>query len=139
MFRVPDFFAALSRVLYAALAAVGVNSKVVSRRRETYLRREIFAAMTSKLNGINSRVYHFGSQSEGTTTPGLHSDTDTLYTDENINIMYNISDWKRGMTNYLMVKDETTPVQHYLLQLYRSDVPQPATVRGNHDGLVIEY
>ena len=71
--------------------------------------------------------YHFGSQSEGTTTPGLLSDIDTLISHNHINIMLRWSDWKRGMTNLLMVKDESTPVQHYLLQRVRSDEPLPET------------
>ena len=31
------------------------------------------------------------------------------------------------MLNFLMVKDEATPVQHYLLQRVRSDEPLPET------------
>jgi len=41
--------------------------------------------------------------------------------------MLHWSDWKRGMLNFLMVKDEATPVQHYLLQRVRSDEPLPET------------
>ena len=37
MIRIPLFFAALSEVLYAALDAIGVITRTVARRTETYL------------------------------------------------------------------------------------------------------
>ena len=122
------FFATLSELLYAALDAIGVNTWLVARRTETFLRRETMMTMCSKLMGSNITAYHFGSQSEGTTTPGLQSDIDTLYTMNDVNIMYRLSDWKQGKMSFLMVRDETTPAQLYLLQVYRSDVPEPETV-----------
>jgi len=39
--------------------------------------------------------------------------------------MYRVSDWKQGKSNYLMVKDDSTHAQHYMLQRYRSDIPEP--------------
>jgi len=121
------FFSALSELLYAALDAIGVNTWIVARRTETFLRREVMMRLWSKLAGADCTLYHFGSQSEGTTTPGLHSDIDMLYTTSDVNIMYILSDWKQGRRNLLMVRDESTPAQHYLLQVYRSDVPEPET------------
>jgi len=122
MFRVPTFFAALSEVLSAALEAVGVNPIIVSRRRDTYLYREI-AKTVRHQNEFTS--YHFGSMSEGTTTLGMNSDTDELSTYNDFNIMYSLKDWKRGKENYLMVKDRATPAQHYMLQEFRPDLPLP--------------
>ena len=122
------FFAAFSELLYAALDAIGVNTRTVARRRETFLRRETMMTMCGNLMGLDCTVYHFGSQSEGTTTPGLQSDTDTLMAMEFVNIMYRLSDWQQGKMNLLMVKNETTPTQHYLLQVYRPDVPEPEKV-----------
>jgi len=72
-------------------------------------------------------TYHFGSQSEGTTTPGLQSDIDTLIAMNNVNIMYRVSDWKQRKINYLMVKDDSTHAQHYMLQAYRPDIPESVT------------
>jgi len=122
------FFAALSELLYAALDAIGVNTWIVARRTETFLRRETMSTMCSKLMGFHYTMYHFGSQSEGTTTPGLQSDIDTLYTIGNVNIMYRLSDWKMGKQNLHMLREKSTPAQHYLLQVYRSDVPEPEQV-----------
>jgi len=80
-----------------------------------------------QLAELDNTNYHFGSQSEGTTTPGLQSDTDLLITMNKFNIMYSMADWQQGEINYLMVRDADTPAQHYLLQRFRPDVPLPVT------------
>jgi len=125
MFRVPAFFAALSEVLSAALEAVGVNPIIVARRRDTYLYREIAKTVRSQQNEPDSTSYHFGSMSEGTTTLGMNSNTDELFTQNDYNIMYTLTDWKRGKENFLMIKDRTTPAQYYMLQEFRPDLPLP--------------
>jgi len=127
MFRVRTFFAALSEVLSAALEAVGVNPSIVTRRRDTYLYRETAGTVNSQEYGFDITAYHFGSMSEGTTTLGMNSDTDTLVTHNNFNIMYTLEDWKMGYCNYLMVRDKTTPAQHYMLQAFRLHLPLPVT------------
>ena len=127
MFRDPSLFPSLSIVLSRGLDAIGANSLVFDRRRETFLHREAIKTITHQQQGQNVVHYHFGSQIEGTTTPGLQSDTDTLISDNDINIMLDWSDWKRGMINLLMVKDESTPTQYYRLQRVRSDEPLPET------------
>jgi len=125
MYRVPSFYGPFSELLYRQLDAIGVNKRVVTRRTETYLHLEAMQTVCYKLEGQNTTCIHFGSQSEGTTTPGLQSDTDMLMTLDNINIMYTMDDRKQGAKNYLMVRDETTPAQHYMLQKMRSDRPLP--------------
>jgi len=125
MSLVPAFFHHLSEVLYQVLECVGVNPWVVKRRRHTFLHRE--AAWDIRFHHDNMTHFHFGSQSEGTTTQGLQSDTDMLCTHNKVNIMYSWADWQKGKENYLMVREEDTPPQHYLLQWIRSDIPQPAT------------
>jgi len=70
-----------------------VNTWVVERRRDTFLHREAMRDVWAHLKGLNTTNYHFGSQSEGTTTPGLLSDTDLLTTMNEINIMYSMADW----------------------------------------------
>jgi len=127
MFRIPPFFPSLSVLLCRRLDAVGANTLVFDRRREAFLHREAMRTITVQATGNNDVWFHFGSQSEGTTTPGLRSDTDTLISMNEFNIMLQWSDWKRGMFNLLMVKDESTPAQHYLLQRVRSDEPLPET------------
>jgi len=124
---VPAFFHHLSEVLYQVLECVGVNPWVVDRRRHTFLHREAAWDVHDHQNGRDTTNFHFGSQSEGTTTPGLQSDTDLLYTHNGFNIMYSWADWQRGKENMLMVREEGTPPQHYLLQWIDSVVPQPIT------------
>jgi len=85
------------------------------------------------LEGCDGTFYHFGSQSEGTTTPGLLSDTDMLFTENHFNIMYSIADWKQEKLNLLMVRDADTPPQHYLLQVFRKYLPLPATCMDHPD------
>jgi len=123
----PAFFRHLSEVLYQVLECVGVNPWVVERRRHTFLHREAAWDVHHHQAGHDSTNFFFGSQSEGTTTPGLQSDTDMLYTHNHVNIMYSWADWQQGKFNLLMVRDEDTPPQHYLLQWIRSDIPQPVT------------
>jgi len=123
----PAFFHHLSLVLYQVLECVGVNPWVVERRRHTFLHREAEWDVHDHQAGRDVTTFHFGSQSEGTTTPGLQSDTDMLYTYNPINIMFSWADWQRGRGNLLMVRYDDTPPQHYLLQLIDEDVPQPVT------------
>jgi len=120
-------FQALSELLSEVLEAVGVNPQVVNRRRNTFLHREDAGTVYEQQGGNDMTYYHFGSQSEGTTTPGMNSDIDRLTTFNDTNIMYTLSDWKKGKRNLLMVRDRTTPAQHYMLQEYRRNHNQPVT------------
>jgi len=120
------YFQALSELLSEVLEAVGVNPRVVNRRRDMFLHREDVLTVCEQ-EGNDITHYHFGSQSEGTTTPGMNSDIDRLSTHNVTNIMYTLSDWKKGKMNLLMVRDRSTPAQHYMLQEYRSDLPEPVT------------
>jgi len=133
MSLVPAFFHHLSEVLYQVLECVGVNPWVVERRHHTFLHMEAAREVHGHLGGNDITVFHFGSQSEGTTTPGLQSDTDMLSTHNYVNIMYSWADWQQGKFNLLMVRDEDTPPQHYLLQWIRPDIPQPVTHANNPD------
>jgi len=133
MSLVPAFFHHLSEVLYQVLECVGVNPWVVERRRHTFLHREASVDVHEHQEGLDITTFCFGSQSEGTTTPGLQSDTDMLFTRNNVNIMFSWADWQQGRWNLLMVRDEDTPPQHYLLQLIRSDVPLPVTHNDDPD------
>ena len=58
---------------------------------------------------------------EGTTTPGMGSDIDTLHRDDDVNIMSGWPEWIRGRHNLLMVKHETCSPQHYRLLMARRD------------------
>ncbi|KAH3791497.1 hypothetical protein DPMN_144983 [Dreissena polymorpha] len=61
------------------------NNELVGGRHEV---------IVSNLEMTNSECFHFGSQSERTTTPGFQSDIDFLYSPCNLNIMTTWRDWK---------------------------------------------
>ena len=67
---------------------IGAGKCTVMERRKTFLRRERMQTISDQLFGQqSSKAFHFGSQSEGTTTPGLNSDIDLLNSDNEMNIM----------------------------------------------------
>ncbi|KAH3740527.1 hypothetical protein DPMN_047233 [Dreissena polymorpha] len=125
--QIPEHFAELSIRMFDALDDSGAGKETVLERRRTYLRREQMRKIHHQLRGNNLECFHFGSQSEGTTTPSLQSDIDFLYSNHIINIMTIWEDWKAGMDNLLMLHDNITPPQQYLLQVIHTDTPEPVT------------
>ncbi|KAH3690727.1 hypothetical protein DPMN_192962 [Dreissena polymorpha] len=113
--------------MFDALDDSGAGKETVLERRRTYLRREQIEKIQLQLQGNNFECFHFGSQSEGTTTPGLQSDIDFLVSHHDVNIMTVWEDWKAGILNLLMLHDNTTPPQQYLLQVIAGNTPEPAT------------
>ncbi|KAH3709055.1 hypothetical protein DPMN_068515 [Dreissena polymorpha] len=105
----------------------GAGKDTVMGRRGTYLWRECMMMIGMKCMGQDMECFHFGSQSEGTTTPGLQSDIDFLISANDFNIMTVWEDWKSWMLNLLMLHDDTTPPQQYLLQAIQTYTPEPET------------
>ncbi|XP_052806140.1 uncharacterized protein LOC128235370 [Mya arenaria] len=138
MDRDPENKALMSLRLARVMDDIGVNRLVVKRRRETYLQRENIETMVDHLKGFKTTNFHFGSQSEGSTTLGMRSDIDQLKCTENINIILNLTDWEYGVETYLMVKEGNTPPQHYWLQYVREDSPEPNGYYGQEDGVPYE-
>ncbi|XP_052239805.1 uncharacterized protein LOC127850667 isoform X2 [Dreissena polymorpha] len=125
--QIPEHFTELSIRMFDALDDSGAGQETVLERRRTYLRMEHIEKIACQLEGMNIECFHFGSQSEGTTTPGLQSDIDFLYSNHIINIMTIWEDWRTGMSNLLMLHDNTTPPQQYLLQVINDYTPEPET------------
>jgi len=121
------FYGVMSLRLIAALEDLGVTELIIGRRRHTFLQEESADTLTYQIHGRPCVCYHFGSMTEGTTTPGMGSDIDTLICDDRVNIMSGRPDWKRGKVNLLMVKHVTCSPQHYRLQGIRADEPLPLT------------
>ncbi|KAH3783702.1 uncharacterized protein LOC127843090 [Dreissena polymorpha] len=124
---IPDHFLALSIRLSDLLDEIGAGKCTAMERRDTYLRRERMSTIVGSLVGRDSEDFHFGSQSEGTTTPGLNSDIDLLSSTKVMNIMTDLRDWEAGMENLLMLRDDITPPQQYLLQVIYKYTPEPVT------------
>jgi len=125
------FYNVMSLRLIPALEDLGITELIIGRRRHTFLQDESAGTLTNQICGRPAVCYHFGSMTEGTTTPGMGSDIDTLYCDDSVNIMTGRPDWKRGRRNLLMVKHATCSPQHYRLQEIRSDLPLPFTFPRN--------
>ncbi|WAR23687.1 hypothetical protein MAR_037356 [Mya arenaria] len=128
----PDFYRIMSLRLSRALSDIGVNRWMVRRRRRTFLMLEASLTIRDKVQGLDGTSFHFGSQSEGTTTPGLNSDIDTLTCINDTNIMSSWSEWEAGRLNMLMLKEETCSPQHYLLQIRYVKDGEPARLLPDH-------
>jgi len=94
------FYDVMSLRLIAALEDMGVTELIVGRRRHMFLQDESALSVTFKSLGFNAVYYHFGSMTEGTTTPGMGSDIDTLDCEDNVNIMSGWPEWERGGYNH---------------------------------------
>ncbi|XP_045201862.2 uncharacterized protein LOC123555263 isoform X2 [Mercenaria mercenaria] len=126
MNAVPDYYPDVSRRLSQVLDDVGVNERTVNVRRRIGLLGESMWTLRDNVLGNNIKYYSFGSQTEGTTTLGLNSDTDVLgcYTD--VNMIQDWGDWKQGKLNLLMIHDDAIPPGYCRLQVLRSDIPEAA-------------
>ena len=119
------FYGVMSMRLVRALEDVGVTGLIVGRRRYAFLSNESFRSVECPFTTGNGVVYHFGSMSEGTTTPEMGSDIDTLTCNDIVNVISGWPEWKRGRLNLLMVKHMTCSPQHYRLQMASSELPVP--------------
>ncbi|XP_053402062.1 uncharacterized protein LOC128557790 [Mercenaria mercenaria] len=121
----PDYYWTISLNLSQVLNDIGVNEKMILKRRRMVLLREIMAHSRYGLLGTNISLYHFGSQSEGSITIGLCSDSDALICDSAFIVIQDWSEWQPGRDNLLMIQDETTSPGYCLLQCLRDDEPLP--------------
>ncbi|XP_052778106.1 uncharacterized protein LOC128215462 [Mya arenaria] len=127
---------AMSKRLFNVLGDIGVNRKVVDLRRKTWLTIEkqqtAFRTISISCLPISSLHYfYFYSQSEGTTTLGMESDSDVLCHDYETHILLKLSEWQVGgkyTDNFLVLKNKHSPPQHCNLQILRQDNPLPATL-----------
>ncbi|XP_053403338.1 uncharacterized protein LOC128558386 [Mercenaria mercenaria] len=126
MDRLADELRVFSLRLSRVLDDIGVNERTVMIRRRTGLLLESLYTLEHyvirKFNG-DITVFKFGSQTEGTTTLGLNSDTDTLICYSRYNIIQDWWQWEQGKINLLMLRDNAAP-GYCRLQLLRSDIPE---------------
>ncbi|KAH3740311.1 hypothetical protein DPMN_047014 [Dreissena polymorpha] len=126
--KIPEYFPALSFRISDVLDEIGAGKRTVMERRETYLLIERMLTLAGQHREANEDYFHFGSQSEGTTTPGLNSDIDMLMSYKNVNIMTDWRDWEAEMVNLLMLRDDITIPQQYLLQVIHIYTPEAVTI-----------
>ncbi|XP_045157494.2 uncharacterized protein LOC123523840 [Mercenaria mercenaria] len=125
MFQQPGYMENVSLRLSEVLADIGVDERIVQKRRRTWLLAESMQTISLQQQDFNCSAYFLGSQSEGTTTHGLDSDIDILICPNNLNVIQDWADWEPGVCNYLMIQDETVSSGYCLLQLLRDDAPLP--------------
>ncbi|XP_053402784.1 uncharacterized protein LOC123550131 [Mercenaria mercenaria] len=119
MFHTPDHYRNISLRLSEVLADIGVNENMVLKRRRSTLLAETIETINDRASGKEWNVYHLGSRSEGTTAIGLKSDTDVLFFQNGKIVIQDLSERTQGLTNYLMIQNETTPTGYCLLQVLR--------------------
>ncbi|XP_060563433.1 uncharacterized protein LOC132722866 [Ruditapes philippinarum] len=127
MYQVPNYTQTVSMRLSEVLADIGVDERMILKRRRTWLLRESLININDQLLDKNSILTHiFGSQSEGTTTIGMQSDLDQLIYNKTFNVIQDWSDWIPGVGNLLMIQDNSVSPGYCLLQCLRVDVPLSA-------------
>ncbi|XP_053381493.1 uncharacterized protein LOC128549148 isoform X2 [Mercenaria mercenaria] len=126
----PTFCEPVSLCLSEVLEALGVNERTVNKRRELYHQAEVIREMgfhlTSKICNIptfsDTKIYHFGSKIEGSTTLGLKSDVDLVYcTPKLITVIESISEKSGSIKDVLIVKNDATPYGHCRLRIVNID------------------
>ncbi|XP_045156925.1 uncharacterized protein LOC123523301 [Mercenaria mercenaria] len=125
MFQQPGYIENASLRLSDVLTDIGVDERIVLKRRRTWLLMESMGTISTQLQDANGSEYYLGSQSEGSTTPGLKSDIDQLLCYNGYNVIQGWADWEPGLRNYLMIQDVTVSPGYCLLQYLRHDAPIP--------------
>ncbi|XP_060564309.1 uncharacterized protein LOC132723576 [Ruditapes philippinarum] len=127
MYQVPNYTETVSLKLSEVLADIGVDERIVLKTRRSWLLSESIVNIDYQLLDQKIFTYFFGSQSEGTTTRDLNSDTDQLSSNkELLKLIQDWSDWIPGVTNLLMIQDNSVSPGYCLLQFLRDDFPLPA-------------
>ncbi|XP_060572241.1 uncharacterized protein LOC132730352 [Ruditapes philippinarum] len=127
MFQEPDYIENLSLMLSEVLHDIGINERLMMRRRRGMMLYEAINNITYRLIDIDFTIYFLGSKSESTTISGLHSDNDALICLNDTNVIQEWSEWEHNKENYLMIQDENTTPGYCYLQLLRDDEPLPVT------------
>ncbi|XP_052790128.1 uncharacterized protein LOC128224351 [Mya arenaria] len=119
MDRDPEGQQVMSLRLSRVLRDIGVTRQNVTRRRRTYLIQE---KMTNDIyyNDSRKKYFVFGSQSEGTTTLGMESDTDVLICFNGFSVIKDWADWEPGKKCLLLIKNDRSPPQHCCLQILKN-------------------
>jgi hypothetical protein len=126
MFHIPDHYHDLSLKLSEVLDDIGVNETMIMKWRKSLLLSETMETIAYN-SVLRKSKYMLGSLSEGTTTVGIHSDSDSLCSDNDWNVIQDYTEWQPGLTNLLMIQNENTSPGYCFLQVLRNDVPVPYT------------
>ena len=116
----------LSLRLGNVLDTCGASEKMRHIWREAATTREILSTIETRFIGDTPITeYTFGSSIEGTTTPGLRSDLDQLFSFEDWLVLQDLAEYPLGKEeSLLMVTDEFTKPGYAKLQLIIKGEPQ---------------
>ncbi|XP_060578205.1 uncharacterized protein LOC132735283 isoform X2 [Ruditapes philippinarum] len=132
MFQVPNYTQTVSMKLSEVLADIGVDERIVLKRRRALLLRESMKNVNYQLLNENAYIlYYFGSQSEGTTTIGMKSDSDQLFCLNDFPVIQDWCEWIPDVPNLLMIQDNSVSPGYCLLQVLQRDAPLPADRESN--------
>ncbi|XP_052795436.1 uncharacterized protein LOC128228275 [Mya arenaria] len=145
--NVKDLGVEVSRQLCKVMEGIGVSEEMVKRRRMTHLVRERVQTDYSRiLHAKNVEWFYFGSQSEGSTTMGMESDTDMMVFDYDCPVVLQVPEKDPEKVFLLAIKTEDMPAQHCYLQMFYPGTRKPVTedfvhrnpdVAEYHDGKVL--
>jgi len=110
-----------SRYVYETFQDISVTSHMIHWRRHGHLLKETVRTTRDKMCGTSISTYIVGSQSEGSTTVGMKSDTDNFISRDDHLVVLEEKGWRRGKWNLLACKDEKTPPQFYKLRIMKPD------------------
>jgi hypothetical protein len=132
MSNIADYTSDVSLRLSQVLNEIGVNERIVMKQRRSVLWHESLGTLTQQLQQRYINMYFVGSQIEGTTTRGLNSDADYIWTICNYHTFQDWSEWKQGICNLLMIQNDTVSPGYCYLQMLRFDVPLPHYVENKY-------
>ena len=116
----------LSPMVFELLDTLGLSEEI----RKLYRERAYTENISSNLvDGDLCRSYIFGSDIEGTQTPGMNSDIDAALVNQEIDseVFTNCSSSSVGKLGYIVVQDETTPPGLVKLQMVCDNEPLQET------------
>ncbi|KAL3847818.1 hypothetical protein ACJMK2_018710 [Sinanodonta woodiana] len=117
-YQFPEHYLSVSERLSHILDIVGYSREDRNKKVTTANEIEVYLNIANALRGRES-TYIFGSRGEGSTGPGLQSDTDYLDEINTIKVVSNMSQSDPKMKNVLMVKDNHTHPGYLKLQPIR--------------------
>ncbi|KAL3847427.1 hypothetical protein ACJMK2_018336 [Sinanodonta woodiana] len=129
----PEYYRPVSDHLHNILDNVGYSREDRDRKIRIATEYEIFSNMDMALVQPATRyyIYVLGSRGEGSTGPGLESDTDILFHSDPYQGVTVLNECQLDMINFLMVKDTSTHPGYVKLQLIRvSPVNAPVLMYG---------
>ncbi|KAL3847431.1 hypothetical protein ACJMK2_018340 [Sinanodonta woodiana] len=119
--QTPEYYRPVSEHLHNILDNVGYSREDRDRKIRIGTEYEMFWNMDMALVKPATRfyIYVLGSRGEGSTGPGLESDTDILIHSDPYKGVTDLNECQPDMINLLMVKDTSTHPGYVKLQLIR--------------------